>query len=180
MSGKSKKQEKDDEYLAGIGHNQGPAIDQEPVSESDKLNLVNGVNATGGDQHHSVEADDYSANSSDSLSGGRGGIDGFEDRRASGFKKVDGRHVAADGLVSRRGLRRIIPGATREEQEWIEEHTWQLRELAKDMFHGRTPLFLSDVFSTRLMATPSPPRRSLLRNSMLQKSESITLRKIAL
>jgi len=127
----------DDDEVPGIGHNQGPAIDQEPPPESDKLNLINTVNSSGGDQHHSVDADDYSADSvaNPEQQPGPKTIDGKEAANAAGYTKVAGKHVAADGLVSRRGYRRILPESRNREE--IEGDLEKLDEIAKQVLRGR-------------------------------------------
>src|SRR5262249_23633373 len=45
---------------------------------------------------------------------------GYEAKWAAGQTKFGGKHVPADGLVSRRGYRRVFPGITQEEREWLE------------------------------------------------------------
>jgi hypothetical protein len=90
--------------------NNTPAVDQKPEPESDRGTLVKDTNAVSrGDSSQSVESDNYYA-TSDSQVARRPGVEGFEDRRASGFNRVAGRHIAADGLVSRKGYLRIASG----------------------------------------------------------------------
>jgi hypothetical protein len=73
-------------------------------------------------------------------------VEGFEDRWAAGFAKIDGRHVAADGMVSRRGRRRIIPdsgpGAA-----WLEWRIEELATVAKEVLRGRN----ATVFEGRVL-----------------------------
>src|SRR5262245_9614487 len=46
-------------------------------------------------------------------------LHGFESRWAAGYTKTAGKTVAADGLVSRSGFRRILPN--NDDDEWIED-----------------------------------------------------------
>jgi hypothetical protein len=160
MSGECKK--KPEDGLFSFADN-APAIDQQSGPESDRGTLVKDTNAVsrGGDTNQSVDSDDYSANSDSHIAGGRGGVDRFEARRASGFTKVDGRHVAADGLVSRIGYRRIIPEHLLE-TVWDRE-TWadraaELADVAGKVLHGRN----ATIFEGRVLdPLRGRPKRSV-------------------
>jgi hypothetical protein len=157
----SEKADKDDEHLAGIGHNQGPAIDQEPLPESDKLNLVTEAKAvSGGATDHFVGSDDYSANSSANLedqSGSRS-VAGYEAKWAAGYTKVGGKYIAADGLVSRGGFRRIIPEETDWDREKWAERAAELADAAGKILHGRN----ATIFEGRVLdPLRGRPKRSV-------------------
>jgi hypothetical protein len=64
-----------------------------------------------------------------------------------------------DGVLSRRGLRRIPPLIYRGlDREWIEEHAEELSELAKDILHGRN----ATVFEGRVLdPLEGRPKRSV-------------------
>lgn len=64
------------------------------------------------------------------------GIAAFEERQAAGFTKVAGKHIPADGLVSRRGQRRILPDGG-PDLDWLEWREEQLEEIVKQTLHGR-------------------------------------------
>jgi hypothetical protein len=107
----------------GIGHNQGPPLDdifdnRKLLPETDKQSLSHAVaSVSGGSDKHGIAHDDHSSGSD--ASGDKPPprtLAGFEANRSAGYTKIGGKHVAADGLVSRRGYRRIIPGATEEER----------------------------------------------------------------
>ena len=59
---------------------------------------------------------------------------------AAGFYKKDGKHVSTDGLVSRRGYRRIVPAGLDEDgrdgELWA-DNAQQLAELYKQVLRGR-------------------------------------------
>src|SRR5262249_44501478 len=62
-------------------------------------------------------------------------VEGFEAKWAAGYIKDAGKTVAADGLVSRRGYRRILPESGNREE--IENDLEKLDEIAKQVLHGR-------------------------------------------
>ena len=70
-----------------------------------------------------------------------------EAKLAAGFTKIGGKHVAADGLVSRRGYRRIIPNAGTD-PDWLEYRAEQLAEIASKVLHGRN----ATIFEARVIA----------------------------
>jgi hypothetical protein len=80
-------------------------------------------------------------------------VEGFEEKRANGFTKVDGRHVPADGIVSRRGYRRIIPdsgpGAA-----WLEWRIEELARVAKEVLRGRNATVFEGRVLNPLMGRP--------------------------
>jgi hypothetical protein len=113
----------------GVGHNMGPALEE---SDKDRAAVPKGTMEKWGASETTVESDAKAAeektkkpdvdvgsapavfdvenaNYSDPGFISAKTVEGFEAKRAAGFFKVAGRHVAADGLVSRRGYRRIIP-----------------------------------------------------------------------
>jgi hypothetical protein len=149
MSGECKK--KPEDGLFSFADN-APAIDQRSGPESDRGTLVKDTNAVsrGGDTNQSVESEDYSANSDSQIAAARGGIDRFEARRAAGFTKVDGKHVAADGLVSRRGYRKIIPEHLLEtvwdREKWA-DRTAELADVAGKVLRGRN----ATIFEGRVL-----------------------------
>ena len=131
------------------------SIDQKSTLELDKLNLLrtaNSISAGGG--KHGVDHDDYSSGSDASKQPGPRTIEGYETKWAAGQTKVGGKHVAADGLVSRLGHRRIIPGITEEEREWLEVHTWRLQEIAKQVLHGRNATIFEKCVINPLLGEP--------------------------
>jgi hypothetical protein len=85
----------------------------------------------------------------------RRGIEGFESKRASGFAKVDGRHIAADGLVSRRGYRRIISDSSLD-REWfdLDGRVEELAKIAKEVLHGRNATVFEGRVLNPLMGQP--------------------------
>ena len=140
MSKTSKQAETDATFdKTGFADRRAKSSNQKPEPVSDKLNLIRAANSSDGDRHHSVDADDYSANATANPERQLGPrtVDGNQAKWAAGYTKVGGKHITADGLVSRRGYRRIIPGITQQEREWLEEHTSKLREIAKRVLHGR-------------------------------------------
>jgi len=83
----------------------------------------------------------------------RRSVDGFEAKWAAGFTKVDGRHVAADGMVSRRGYRRIIPESG-PGREWFEDRAEDLAAAAKEALRGRNATVFDGRVLNPLMGRP--------------------------
>src|SRR5262249_47232492 len=66
-------------------------------------------------------------------------VQGFESKWASGYTKTAGKTVVCDGLVSRKGNRRILPND--DDDGWLERckeyRLDELEAIAKEIFHGR-------------------------------------------
>jgi len=159
MSGECKKKPGDDTIFGktAFANRHLKSLDQKPTPESDGGTLVN---TSAFSTMHSPDSDDYTAGSNSEIARGRGGIEGFEDRQASGFKRVAGRHVAADGLVSRRGNRRIIPDHLLEtvwdRDKWA-DRTAELADVAGKIFHGRNATIFEGRVLDPLMGKPKLP-----------------------
>jgi hypothetical protein len=150
MSRSSKKQ--DDEKAVfdsggfGIGHNQGPALDDPETEVPDTDNPP----VRPGRQCEPILSGAHEAQLKRWEKSGQ--LEKVKQVSAHGSEALDARMAdlaagGVDGLVSKRGYRRIIPGATREEQEWIENNTQILRNIAKELFHGRN----ATVFERRFL-----------------------------
>ncbi len=80
-------------------------------------------------------------------------LERFENRIAAGYVKVAGKHVAADGLFSRRGYRRVVrdgPDIT-----WFEDRRERVLELSDGLFRGRN----ATIFEGRVLAPLRGERR---------------------
>ena len=87
----------------------------------------------------------------------RRSVEGFEEKWANGFTRVDGRHVPADGMVSRRGYRRIIPDSG-PDAAWLEWRIEELARVAKEVLRGRN----ATVFEGRVLdPLMGRPKRSI-------------------
>jgi hypothetical protein len=159
MSGNSKKREDDEKAIFdggrfGIGHNQGPALEDSETETPDIDNAPTKPGVCGpilSDAHNAQLKEWEKSRQLEKVKQVSAGSEALDARMAA---------LAAggvDGLVSKRGFRRIIPGATREEQEWIEEHAWKLREIAKDILHGRNATVFERRFLNPLDGHPKPP-----------------------
>jgi hypothetical protein len=80
-------------------------------------------------------------------------VEGFEEKWANGFTKVDGRHAPADGIVSRRGYRRIIPDSG-PGREWFEDRAEDLANIAKEVLRGRNATVFEGRVLNPLMGRP--------------------------
>lgn len=76
-------------------------------------------------------------------------VAGFEAKWAAGHTKIAGKHIAADGLVSKGGYRRILPDYKDAGDEvWDEIRRKQLEEIAGEVLSGRT----ATVFDALVLA----------------------------
>jgi hypothetical protein len=79
-----------------------------------------------------------------------------ESRRAAGFERVEGKHVKADGLVSRRGKRRILPDDDLD--KWREfrkdDQREKLERVAAEVLHGRNATIFGGLVLDRLCGKP--------------------------
>jgi len=75
-------------------------------------------------------------------------LQGYESKWAAGYTKTSGKTVAADGLVSRNGYRRILP--ENDDSEWLEcskdYRLDELEDIAKQIFHGRNATVFEALF----------------------------------
>ena len=83
-------------------------------------------------------------------------IDSLEARRAAGFTKAgNGKHVMADGLVSRRGYRRILPDARDEhDRTWWEERADEVAAAAAEVLHQRNASVFQGLVLDPLQGKP--------------------------
>jgi hypothetical protein len=152
MSKISEKEAGDDAIFdkTAFADRRAQSVNQKSGPESDKLNLPRVAKSiSGGGTKHSVDFDDYSSGSDSSASPGKSPprtVAGFEDRRAAGYYKQAGKHVAADGLVSRLGYRRILPNSG-PDMALFEQRAEEVARLAKQVLHGRN----ATVFEGRVL-----------------------------
>jgi hypothetical protein len=86
----------------------------------------------------------------------RRSVEGFEEKWANGFTRLDGRHIPADGVVSRRGYRRIVRSGP--DREWLEERAEEVEKITKELLRGRT----ATVFEGRVLyPLMGRPQRSI-------------------
>jgi hypothetical protein len=89
----------------------------------------------------------------------------FEAKWAAGFVKVAGKHIKADGLVSRRGNRRIIPADLYEDvDEYLREDRIEMLATAAKVLHGRN----ATVFE-KLYLNPLQGKRQATREELAQQ-----------
>lgn len=69
----------------------------------------------------------------------------FEAKSAAGFVKVGGKHIKADGLVSKRGNRRIIPAGYEEDKMLVEDRIERLATATK-VLHGRNATVFEKLY----------------------------------
>jgi hypothetical protein len=82
-------------------------------------------------------------------------IAAYEAKRATGFTSDgSGKRIAADGLVSRGGYRRIIPGETTEEENKREWRAEELATIAAEIFSGRNATIFEGRILNPLMGRP--------------------------
>jgi hypothetical protein len=68
----------------------------------------------------------------------RSGIAAFESKWAAGFRRIGGKRIAADGLVSRGGFRRILPDQQDDGDDLKLERVEKVQEIAAELLRGRT------------------------------------------
>jgi len=79
---------------------------------------------------------------------------------STGVAKIDGRHIAVDGLVARSGRRRILPGGN--DDDWLLElYAEQLAALAGRVLHGRSATVFQGRILNPLMGLPQIAVESL-------------------
>ena len=101
----------------------------------------------------------------------RSGVAAFESKSATGFRRIGGKRVAADGLVSRGGYRRIFPD--HDDDDWADffmpGQVEELEKTARAVLRGRS----ATVFNKLVVA----PLRGKTRSTVEELAEELSIPK---